>query len=335
MMVIVVGTGTQYILIYEPDKPLSASYKLVLPSPTVIAAKKIKNATAMKRDIWLYGSIMGGGPVTDAVSNHLKAGLKVFAQEKAALSLHDNLEKIASWGVEFNESKPTDTTPILCGDVDVKGLAHAMDHFGLSLPDKFAVAVQDHGFNPEGSNRILRFKIWEDFISSGGNMADLAYKNPPEQMTRLKAITEALPNSITADTASAALLGVLEDSEAKKAAITGLTVLNVGNGHTVAFLVKDNRVTGVYEHHTSLLDTDKLKDQLTRFKEGRLECQEVMDDWGHGCRFTVEADYSPTVITGPRRNLAEGLGRNVVVHGDMMLSGCFGLVRLAEIINSH
>jgi hypothetical protein len=31
-------------------------------------------------------------------------------------------------------------------------------------------------------------------------------------------------------------------------------------------------------------------------------------------------------ITGPRRQLAEGLGYFAAPNGDMMLSGCFGLV---------
>lgn len=333
-LIIDVGTGTQDILIYDPDTPLEAAYKLVLPSPTRIAGAKVRQATLAGRDVWLYGTVMGGGPVTAAIQDHIKAGLKVYAQAKAALTVHDDLDRVWAMGLIPSEAKPADTTPVQCGDVDLRGMAHAMDHFGLPLPGRYAVAAQDHGYDPHGSNRLLRFKMWNGFLDAGGDPAALAMTEIPDRLTRLAALAEALPGALVTDTASAALLGALQDPAAQAAQADsdkGVMVLNVGNGHTVAFLVRGGLVRGVYEHHTSMLTADKLADHLTRFRTGALTNGEVMDDGGHGCRTVESGDYAETIITGPRRGLAEGLGRMAVVHGDMMLSGCFGLVEAARL----
>lgn len=330
-LVIDVGTGTQDILVYDPKVPLEAAYKMVLPSPTRIAGSKIRAATQAGRAVWLYGQVMGGGPVTSAIDNHLKAGLKVFAQSAAALTIHDDLDRVIDMGVEISEAKPTDSAPIQCGDVDLRGMAHALDHFGLSLPGRYAAAAQDHGYEPHGSNRLLRFALWDEFLESGGHLTDLAFKEVPEKLTRLAALSRALPGALLADTASAALLGALQDPAAETARDKGLMVLNVGNGHTVAFLVRGGHVLGIYEHHTGQLDSAKLADHLARFKSGSLTNDEIMADGGHGCRTLEPGAYETVLITGPKRALAKGLGRMAMVHGDMMLSGCFGLVEAARL----
>lgn len=333
-LLIDVGAGTQDLLIYEPGQPLESLCKLVLPSPSRIAGDKVRAATEAGRDIWLYGSLMGGGAITRAVSKHLKAGLKVFAQEQPALTLHDDLEQVKAMGVELSQAKPPETSPIACGDVDLKGMSHALDHFGVALPSRFAGAAQDHGFSPDGSNRITRFKVWQHFLESGGHLADLVLTEPDESLTRLLALKEALPGALIMDSASAALLGALEDEAVRSMVDRGLTVLNVGNGHTVAFLVQGGHVKGVYEHHTSMLNPELLADHLARFQAGTLSHEEVFDSDGHGCRITGTGEFTTTIITGPKRAMAKGLGRMAVVHGDMMLSGCYGLLKGAELVGA-
>jgi uncharacterized protein (DUF1786 family) len=108
-------------------------------------------------------------------------------------------------------------------------------------------------------------------------------------------------------------------------------VVNLGNAHTFAALAQGERLWGIYEHHTGLLTLPKLFDHLTRFQTGELTNDEVFADNGHGCAYGP--DYSPaakfpfTVITGPRRRLARGWpGHFAAPLGDMMLTGCFGLV---------
>jgi len=333
-LIVDVGAGTQDILFYDPLMPLEGCYKLVLPSPSLIAAQKIRAATLAGRDVWLYGSLMGGGSLPDRVRDHLAAGRKVFAQPQAALSLHDDLDRVQALGVELSQDKPPETTPVACGDVDLHSLGHALEHFGLSLPRRFAAAAQDHGFSPKSSNRARRFALWEEFLAGGGRPADLIYRRPPSDMTRLIALTEALPGAIVADSATAALLGALQDPVAAAARAGEVMVVNVGNGHTVAFLVKGERVTGVYEHHTGLLNPELLADHLDRFRRGALGHQEVVEANGHGCRVAEAGRFETVVVTGPNRHLAKGLGREAVVHGDMMLSGCFGLLEGARLIGA-
>lgn len=112
----------------------------------------------------------------------------------------------------------------------------------------------------------------------------------------------------------------------------GLMVVNMGNSHTLAYLVAQDRVYGIYEHHTACLDLSKAMDQLQRFRKGVLTSEEVYSDMGHGVVYSGDAGdrfiRAPMLATGPQRSLI----KTADVHpaapfGDMMLSGCFGLVR--------
>ena len=333
-MMMDIGAGTQDILIFEPGRALEGMCKLVLPSPSRIAAAKIERATDMGRDVWLWGGLMGGGSLTQAAKKHIAAGYNVYSQEQPGLSMFDDLERVKSLGVRISETKPEGTVHVQCGDVDLRGMAHALDHFGLTLPKKFAAAAQDHGFSASRSSREMRFETWTAFLDRGGDPKDLFYQDPPAHLTRLAALKQSLGGALVADSASAALLGALQDEFMGAVGDKGVTVLNVGNGHTVAFLYRAGRVRGIYEHHTGLLNRETLADHLTRFQAGRLTNEEVVAAQGHGCRVVEPGDYATTLITGPRRALAKGLGRMAVVHGDMMLSGCFGLLEGARLIGA-
>ena len=46
----------------------------------------------------------------------------------------------------------------------------------------------------------------------------------------------------------------------------------------------------------------------------------------YGPEYETRAPFAPIVVTGPNRAMAEGMGRMAAPYGDMMLSGCFGLV---------
>jgi len=54
------------------------------------------------------------------------------------------------------------------------------------------------------------------------------------------------------------------------------------NGHTIAALVMDQRIEGLYEHHTHELTPEKLERDLRRFIRGELRSQEVFEGNGHG-----------------------------------------------------
>jgi uncharacterized protein (DUF1786 family) len=132
------------------------------------------------------------------------------------------------------------------------------------------------------------------------------------------------------DTGPAAILGALED--AVVAAADPVVVLNVGNFHTIAALLHGRRIGGLFEHHTGQLTRPKLEQYLDALAIGALSNDQVFDDMGHGA-LELGVNASPPkrlAVTGPRRGLLDGSRLNphlAVPHGDMMLAGCFGLLR--------
>ncbi len=218
----------------------------------------------------------------------------------------------------------------MLGEPHLEALGTVLRAYDLPFPTRFAVAVQDHGFSPQASNREFRFRQWREILEKGGRLADLAFREPPPQFTRMRAVAEALPGAVLMDTCTAGLRGALLDPLARQHREAGLTVVNLGNAHTFAALVKGDRLFGIYEHHTGLLTPDKLARHLSRFQAGDLKHEEIFADEGHGCAlhpdYGRESPFAFTVVTGPRRSLARGWpGVFAAPLGDMMLTGCFGL----------
>jgi uncharacterized protein (DUF1786 family) len=331
LLAVDVGGGTQDILIWEPGRAVENGVKLVLPAPTQIMARRLRRLTIQGQAVFLNGRVMGGGAITQAVRRHLGQDLPVYATPQAALTFSDRLEAVQEWGVSLTESPPPGAVTLTLGDVAVDALRQVLAAFEVPFPSHFAVAVQDHGFHPQGSNRRFRFRCWENFLEQGGRLSDLAYRQPPGHFTRMAAVAEALPGVLLMDTCAAGVRGALLDPQARDHQEKGLTVVNAGNAHTFAALVRGDRLWGLYEHHTGLLSSEKLYAHLKRFQQGQLTNTEIFDDQGHGCAyvpdFTPGGSFAFTVITGPRRRLAQGWpGVYAAPFGDMMLSGCFGLV---------
>jgi uncharacterized protein (DUF1786 family) len=325
-----IGGGTQDLFLWKVGQRPESAVKMVLPAPTQVLARRIARLTAGGRPLFLAGRLMGGGAVTQAVRRHLAQGLPVSASPRAALTLNDSLEVVQQWGVVLSDQAPPGAEIITLADVDPQAWRDLLNHFEIPFPTAFAVAVQDHGFNPRGSNRRFRFQHWENFLSQGGRLMDLAYRTPPPYLTRMAAVAETLPGALLMDTGAAGVRGALLDPQAREHQSEGLLVVNLGNAHTFAALVQGERLWGIYEHHTGLLTPAKLFDHLARFLAGELTNAEVFADHGHGCAYAP--GYPPgkpftfTVLTGPRRHPARGWsGIFAAPLGDMMLSGCFGL----------
>lgn len=304
----------------------------MLPAPTVLVAQAVSRATAAGQDLFLSGRIMGGGPCVRAMRRHLESGRKLYATAEAAKTVRDNLAEVEELGVQL---VPDDFQPaagmahVRLTDVERERLRQALGLFGVSLPDRWAVAVQDHGECLSGSNRRFRFALWEQFLAGGGDLLDLLHLEAPAVYTRMRAVQAELPGAAVMDTGAAAVWGALCDEAAAAHLEKGLTVVNVGNGHTVGAVLRGRRVTALCEHHTGCLTREKLATLIARLQSGSLTNDEVYDDGGHGA--AVTQDFAPpsgfVAVTGPRRSLAAGLGWHLAVPGgDMMLSGCFGLV---------
>ena len=346
ILTIDIGTGTQDILLYDTNKEVENSLIMVMPSLTVVVADRIRMATAVGKDILLTGDVMGGGPSVHAIREHLKQGLSVYATKNAALTINDNIDRVRGLGVmivgdENIKSLSGKTRQILLQDIDINAIGTALSQFGVEMPSKFAVALQDHGESLDKSNRVFRFRHFEEVIKKGGNMNMFAYdrENIPSYLTRIKAASRTLDNyeSIFMDTGPAAIFGALLDP----LAVQPVIVVNIGNGHTLGAIVIDNKVTGLFEHHTSLLGAEKLQDYIVRLANGTLTFDEVFNDGGHGCYICEKAGFdfiSSVMVTGPKRgilqNAAESQRRADIwqkLHfaapfGNMMLSGCFGLL---------
>ncbi len=331
VLAIDVGGGTQDILLYEPGKPIENCVKLILPSQTVIVADRIAEARAAGHDVHLTGSLMGGGPCVGSIKRHLKAGLRVTASEFAARTVRDSPDQVRDMGIEITDRPPAHAIVVEMRDVDLHALGRALAEFDVELPGSYAVAVQDHGQCLEGSNRVFRFRLWREFVEGGGALEDLVYTDVSDVLTRMKAVKDDVPGALLMDTGAAAVWGALCDETVREARGAGVIVVNCGNQHVIACLLKGDRVWGLYEHHTTIMDTDKLGDYTERLRAGTLTNEEVFADNGHGCYIDPGYErgngFGLIAVTGPQRALARGLGYYPAnPFGDMMLMGCFGLV---------
>lgn len=336
VLVIDVGSGTQDILLYQPGKNIENCPKFVVPSRTQIVAAQIRQVTALGQDLFLHGHLMGGGASGLALRQHIKAGLKAYATPETALTFHDNLDMVKEMGVQLRSEAPVGAVPIWLGDLDVLGLRQAVEAFGLKLPQKFAIAVQDHGYSIKESNRTLRFRLWKDFVLRGGNLQELIFnKEIPEVYTRMQAIRGIEAQTIVTDTGTAAILGILTDPKVQPHLEQGIIALNIGNSHTLGAAVKGDRVYGIFEQHTSALDLGALQDLVRRFQEAVLTHEEVFEAGGHGVAMHPEMKpgWDFIAVAGPRRELVKPLHwHEVAPYGDMMLTGCFGILKGLQLI---
>jgi uncharacterized protein (DUF1786 family) len=348
VMAIDVGTGTQDVLLYDSDINIENNVKMVLPSQTVTVAKKIRRSTRQGRSLFLTGEIMGGGPSSSAIREHLMAKLSVYATPLAAKTLNDNLDKVASWGVQIVSEGTTVERAIKVElkDVDARALRSLLRQFDVEVPDTFAVACQDHGESYE-SNRRFRFQHFEEMIERGGDLKLFSYLNGkiPNYLTRMHAVYRTLKHEgvnevLLMDTGPAAIFGALCDEVIKKRLHMPIILVNIGNGHILSAMLHREQIVGMFEHHTSAMHPDKLDYYISLFESGELTNEYVFNDGGHGCyindrgfedlcRAYKERGFFVSV-TGPKRNMMRESIHNpyfAVPYGDMMLTGCFGLIK--------
>lgn len=429
LIAIDVGAGTADIVVRRDDEPEESSVKLVVPSQTRVVAARIAAATRSGATVVFAGPTMGGGADTRAMKAHTGAGLPFLATETAALSFADDLDRVRARGVQVVTDDEAGelasrgslssgaraggtggrrpVVAVRSGDVDAAALLDALRRLGVDTRfDGVAVAVQDHGFCPGGSNRVFRFSLWEGAVRERRALHDLFYwawpddaeAGVPAALTRMRAAAacaaqllvaetqsavahgmaadiaaptagahpaptdtshpaparaRTAPRLLAGDTGPAALLGALTDAAGtglpastaaamsvaqaaagdRRAATPheAVTVLvNVGNGHTFAAVARHGRLAGVYEHHTGLLDAEKLELQLRRFLAGGLSSDEVRADGGHGAVLDTPVPLTtPLLVTGPNRALLRATRLAVLYPapwGDMMIAGAVGLL---------
>ncbi len=343
-----VGTGTQDIYLYDSRIDLENGFKLVVPSPTMMVHKRIKEATRQGQAILLSGVTMGGGPSHWAARDHAAAGYAVYATPKAARTFDDNLENLADQGIEIvseDEARRLGDAVLRLElrDFDFDGIARAFGEFGVPLGDldALAVAVFDHGAAPPGvSDRQFRFDYLDEHIRRENRLSAFAFRadQVPAIMTRLQAVVDSAAGVdaplVVMDTAPAAVLGATLDGRVR--ALQRAMIANVGNFHTLAFRLGPGGIEGVFEHHTGLLDLPKLEGLLRALTDSSLQHEDVFGDHGHGALIYEEqplplgeGDFD-VVVTGPRRSLLDATASLrpyfPAPFGDMMIAGCFGLL---------
>jgi uncharacterized protein (DUF1786 family) len=362
-----IGTGTQDILLFESDRTIENCYQLILPSPTVIVAERIKRATAAGATLLLTGRTMGGGPSAWAARDHALVGLPAFATPDAARTLDDDLTAVAALGIQIVDDAEAarlrahgdpHLTHVELRDFDAPTLRATLAAFGVDpAVDVVAVAAFDHGAAPPGySDRRFRFDYIRRAVASRPEPIAFAYRHAdlPADLTRLAAVAadaaaygaadpdHAAPTVVVMDTGSAAVAGALDDPAVRAPA--DVLIANIGNFHTLAFHLRAGRILGLFEHHTGELTRDRLETYLRQLALGTISDDAVFADSGHGALVVEAADgaadqsaSAPTdgslpllAVTGPRRELLRGSTLQpyeAVPHGDMMLAGCFGLLR--------
>lgn len=347
-----VGTGTQDIFLYDSHLDLENGFKLIVPSPTMMVHRRLKEATRHAEAVLLTGVVMGGGPSQWAAEEHLRAGFSVYATPDAARSFNDDLEVVKEMGiVVLSEGEatrlPDSVQHVELRDFDFPVIARALEQFGVSLDglSALAVAVFDHGnAPPDYSDRQFRFDYLDGRIKEKNSLSAFAYPagEVPEIMTRLQAVVDTARGVdiplVVMDTAPAAVLGATFDLQVASA--PRKLIANVGNFHTLAFRLGTGGIEGVFEHHTGLLDLPKLENLLRMLADGTLKHEDIFGDHGHGALIydpeplpLFDDDLSGgkfgVVVTGPRRNLMRPSSLRpyfAVPFGDMMISGCFGLL---------
>lgn len=342
ILAIDVGAGTQDVLVFDPEREPENCLKMVLPSQTQLVASRVRAATAAGRPIHLQGTVMGGGASTDALKDHLAAGLTLSATASAGQTIHNDLDKVHALGVDICSDPPSGALVIHTGDVDLAALETALTPFGVPVPERIAVAVQDHGYRPGAGNNEVRFEYLQSLLASGGELRRMVYTTPPAGMTRMEGVQQAIPGATLMDTGAAAVLGVLGDPRVAEAVATdGAILVNVGNMHTFATLVRGRRLYGLFEQHTGGITPQIIAGLVDRLRDATLDTERFRETFdGHGAALAPEyrevGPFRFVAITGPRRRLAHGLGYyEAAPHGDMMLSGSWGLVTGVQLLTNN
>lgn len=334
-----IGTGTQDTLLFDSSKLLENCIQMIMPSPTTIIARRIYQATAHRHPILLNGVTMGGGPNKTALTRHTAAGLVAYATVEAALTFDDDLEVVKGMGVTIltpdEVPRVTDLEIIELKDVDLMAIRQALDAFGVDDRfDAMAIAVLDHGFAPDMSNRLFRFDHLRRLVTNNGDLLAFCYlaSEVPDYLTRTKAVVKSVRVDmplLVIDTGVAAVLGTIQDKEVVQH--DDLLIVNMGNSHTIAFHLVHGLIKGLFEHHTGLLNAATLDSLITRLAQGVLTSEEVYGDGGHGALVINTDEGIPFIaVTGPRQEVIAGSSLKLyraIPHGDIMLTGCYGLVK--------
>ena len=336
ILAIDVGTGTQDIMIYDTEKELENSIKLVLPSPHLYISQQIRET---ENDIYFTGEIMGGGKIKKSLLEHMEKGYKVVMEPTCAKTIRDNIEQVKSLGIEIaDENKDyADYTKIKLGDINIKKLSEFLLGYDLDLDfDEIAIAVQDHGYNENMGDRDFRFEKIRQKVSHPISPLEFGFKEDmPEYFTRMQAVRRQIKDEgieklpLVMDTKFASIAGMCYDEVASR--LDSFIVIDIGNGHTTAASIENGKIQGVFEHHTSSLTGESLERYIKRLASGEITHEEVHEDFGHGAHvLNPITEIEKVIVSGPKRELIEKTNldwHHAAPGGDVMMTGTIGLIK--------
>ncbi len=335
ILAIDIGAGTQDILLFDSRQKIENCTTLVLPTPSKFFAEKLK---AMEGHVYIRGDTIGGGSLGRAILRHLQKGYRVVMEESAAYSIRNDLDEVKSMGIEVGTRPETDSfQEVEIREVDLHVFEEFLSRFGESLQvDVIAIAVQDHGVSPkEVSDRAFRFENMERMLRSDHRPETFHFLEDsiPDCYLRMRSAVKAVKRFSSArvlvmDTAFSAILGCLQETSGP------CLIVNAGNGHTIAALLIEKRIEGLYEHHTHELTPDKLEHDLRLFVRGELDGKKVFRENGHGA-ITLKPlpGVFPVIVTGPNRDLFRKTSFKFIYAapgGNTMMTGPMGLVRASQ-----
>ena len=350
ILAIDIGAGTEDILLYDDKKrSIENCVKMVLPAPCQVFAEKVRTVTGQCKDLFIKGDTIGGGPFSHALRKHVEMGLRVCMTENAAYTIRNNLDRVKEMGIEIvpdSGLEDFEGETIILEEVNINKLHGLLKFFGETFSDIdfVAIAVQDHGVFPEKmSNRVFRINKMRELLEKNPKPEAFAFRENeiPPYYLRMKSAVYAskrqLPNArvLVMDTSPDAILGCQMDPTVEDA--DPLLAVNVGNGHTMAAIISKGEITAVLEHHTRLLNPQKMERLLRDFADGKLSNEKVFEDNGHGMFFLKQppsfSKIKKVVVTGPNRKVLAKTGLRVhfaTPAGDVMMSGPIGLVEATK-----
>jgi uncharacterized protein (DUF1786 family) len=334
ILAIDIGAGTQDILLFDSKKKIENCISLVLPTPSKILSERLKS---IEGDVYIYGDAIGGGSLTQAILRHIKKGYRVLMDESSAYSIRNDLDEVKSMGIEVGGRPGSNHfQELMIQEIDLPLLQSFLSNFGEDFKmDVIAIAVQDHGVSPKGvSDRAFRFENMEAMLRRDNRPESFHFleESIPAHLLRMRSAIKAIRRTLSEpilvmDTSFSAILGCIDEVKGPS------LIVNVGNGHTIAALLIERRIEGLYEHHTHELTPRKLEQELKLFIRGELSSRTVFEENGHGA-ITLKPFYGEisVLVTGPNRDLFKGTSFKYIYAspgGNTMMTGPMGLVKAA------
>ena len=339
-LILDVGAGTIDILYYDANAGIH--YKAVAKSPVLSVAEQ---AARLSGDLLITGVEMGGGTLSGVLRQRAREK-KVIMSASAAATIHHDMEKVRSWGIEIIGDEEAeglqydkrDKTLIL-GDLELERLKHTME--GLGVPwvfDVVGICAQDHGVAPSGVSHLdYRHEIFKTFLDKNPFPNALLFRDDevPETFNRLRSIVKnarTLPvdDIYVMDSGMAAILGASMDSRAKGK--ERILVLDVATSHTVGAAMDKEKIAGFFEYHTHDITLERLEALLIDLADGKLNHNQIIVEGGHGAYIRKAVRFEATEIilaTGPKRRLVEKSRLPITLGapmGDNMMTGTVGVL---------